>query len=299
MTVRFLVIALSINSLVYAETHIEKNVIYGMYSGLALLMDIHHPAKPNRHGLILIQGSGWNSSQTYDAQPLTMLTSSIRFFVPALLDAGYTLFVVNHRNGPRFHYPAAVEDVQRAVRYIRYNAKTYGIDPDRIGAFGYSSGAYLAAMLGVLDVTGDVHDPDPVNRVSAKVQCVVGSATPTDLQVEGGAGDPAVASFMGQLRPRIADPQPDAVAVRAYREASPITHVSSSSAAMLLLHGDADQIVPFHQAEIMEAAMRRVGADVTLIRLPSGGHGFAGEAGHHPEWPDVFREAAQWLQRHF
>ena len=50
MTIRFLVIALSINSLVYAETHIEKNVIYGMYSGLALLMDIHYPAKPNRHG---------------------------------------------------------------------------------------------------------------------------------------------------------------------------------------------------------------------------------------------------------
>jgi poly(3-hydroxybutyrate) depolymerase len=197
MTVRFLVIALSINSLVYAETHIEKNVIYGMYSGLALLMDIHHPAKPNRHGLILIQGSGWNSSQTYDAQPLTMLTSSIRFFVPALLDAGYTLFVVNHRNGPRFHYPAAVEDVQRATRYIRYNANQYGIDPDRIGAFGYSSGAYLAVMLGVLDGTGDAHDPDPVNRVSVKVQCLVGSATPTDLQVEGGSGDPAVASFRG------------------------------------------------------------------------------------------------------
>jgi acetyl esterase/lipase len=292
-----LLAALSVNAL--AETRVEKNVIYGMYSGLALLLDVHHPAKPNGLGLIVIQGSGWNSSQTYDAQPLTALTSSIRFFVPKLLDAGYTLFVVNHRNGPRFHYPAAVEDVQRAVRYIRYNAKDYGVDPARIGAVGYSSGAYLAAMLGVLDGTGDSADPDPINRIGAKVQCVVASAAPTDLQSEG-SGDPNVASFMGQIRPRAGklDPRPDPVAVRAYREASPITHVSSSSAPTLLLHGDADPIVSFHQSEIMEAAMRKVGVDVRLVRLPGGDHGFGGEAARHPDWPDFLGETVRWLDRH-
>lgn len=106
----------------------------------------------------------------------------MRFFVPKLLDAGYTLFVINHRNGPRFRYPAPVEDVQRSVRFIRYSAKTYRIDPDRIGAVGYSSGAHLVALLGVLDGRGDSNDPDPINRVSARVQSVVASATPTDLE---------------------------------------------------------------------------------------------------------------------
>jgi acetyl esterase/lipase len=191
---------------------------------------------------------------------------------------------VNHRNGPRFHYPAAVEDVQRAVRYIRFHAKDYGVDPARIGAVGYSSGAYLAAMLGVLYGTGDSADADPINLTSAKVQCVVASATPTDLQLAG-SGDPNVASFMGQIRPRAAglDSRPDLVAVRAYREASPITHVSASSAPTLLLHGDADPIVSFHQSEVMEAAMRRVGVDVRLVRLPGGDHGFGGDAARHPE----------------
>lgn len=300
MTFRvLLLVALSLKALAYAETRVEKNVIYGMYSGLALLLDVHHPAKPNGLGLIVIQGSGWNSSQTYDAQPLTVLTSSIRFFVPKLLDAGYTLFVVNHRNGPRFHYPAAVEDVQRAVRYIRYNAKDYGVDPARIGAVGYSSGAYLAAMLGVLDGPGDSVDPDPINRMSAKVQCVVASATPTDLQLAS-SGDPNVASYMGQIRPRAAglDPGPDPVAVRAYREASPITHVSASSAPTLLLHGDADPIVSFRQSEIMEAAMRKVGVDVRLVRLPGGDHGFGGAAAQHPDWPDFLGETVRWLDRH-
>jgi len=169
-------------SLALAQVHVDKNVPYGMYSGLALLMDVHRPVQPNGYGLIVIAGSGWNSSQAYDAQPLTALTSSVRYFVPKLLDAGYTLFVVNHRNGPRFHYPAAVEDVQRAVRYIRYSAKNYAVDPDRIGAVGYSSGAHLVALLGVLDGKGDAQDPDPVNRVSARVQCVVAAATATDLE---------------------------------------------------------------------------------------------------------------------
>jgi hypothetical protein len=108
-----------LTELASGQVRVEKNVVFGMYSGLALLMDVHRPAQPNGYALIVIPGSGWYSKQTYDAAPLTALQSSIRFFVPKLLDAGYTLFVVNHRSGPRFHYPAPVEDVQRAVRFIR------------------------------------------------------------------------------------------------------------------------------------------------------------------------------------
>ena len=72
----------------------------------------------------------------------------------------------------------AAGDARRAVRWVRAHAAEYGIDPHRIGAVGYSSGAHLAALLGVLDATEDADDPDPVNRVSARVQCVVAAATP-------------------------------------------------------------------------------------------------------------------------
>jgi acetyl esterase/lipase len=298
MTLRVLLVAcLSLYTITGAEARVEKNVIYGMYSGLALLLDVHHPQKPNGRAVIVIQGSGWNSSQAYDAQPLTNLTSAIRFFVPKLLDAGYTLFVVNHRNGPRFHYPAALEDVQRAVRYVRYHSREYGVDSSRIGALGYSSGAHLAALLGVLDGAGDPLDHDPINRGSGRVQCLVTAATPTDLQQAPGEN---VTSFMGQLQPRrtLIDPEPDPVAVRAYREASPISHVSSSSAPMLLLHGDADEVVPVRQAEAMEAALKKAGAECGLIRLAGGGHGFAGETARHPDWPDIFAETVRWFNAH-
>jgi acetyl esterase/lipase len=265
-----------------------------MYSGLALLMDVHHPAQSNGYALIVVPGSGWTSKQTYDAAPLTALASSVRFFVPRLLDAGYILFVVNHRNGPRFHYPAAVEDVQRAVRFIRYNASAYEINPHRIGAVGYSSGAHLSALLGVLDQNEDADDPDPVNHVSARVQCVVAAATPADLTLYR---SPEWAVFMGQsMAPAGASADP--VAVKAYRAASPVTHVSATSAPMLLLHGDADNLVPFQMAETMREAMEKAGADVKLIRLPGGSHDFAGETSARPDWPDFFSESVSWMDRH-
>ncbi|MCH7475257.1 MAG: alpha/beta hydrolase, partial [Gemmatimonadetes bacterium] len=71
-----------------------------------------------------------------------------------LLDAGYTVFTINHRAAPRFRYPAAVEDAQRAVRFIRHNAQRYGVDPDRIGGYGGSSGAHLVSLLGTMDGDG-------------------------------------------------------------------------------------------------------------------------------------------------
>jgi acetyl esterase/lipase len=274
--------------------NISKNIVFGMYSGLALLMDAHHPAHSNGYAIVVVPGSGWTSKQTYDAPALTALASSVRFFLPKFLDAGYTLFVVNHRNGPRFHYPAAVEDVQRAVRFIRYNADTLGVDPRRIGAVGYSSGAHLAALLGVLDMAEDANDPDPINRVSARVQSVVAAATPADLTHHQSA---AFAVFMGQLVAP-AGASADPVAVAAYRAASPATHVTSSSAPMLLLHGDADAIVPFQMAETMRVAMENAGVSVKLIRLPGGGHDFAGETATRPDWPDIFSEAVGWMAHH-
>jgi acetyl esterase/lipase len=276
-----------------AEQRVEKNVVYGMYSGLALLMDVQYPEQSNGCGLVVINGSGWNAPQAYNG---FSLKDRALPGTPRLLSAGYTIFVVNHRQAPRFRYPAAVEDVQRAVRFIRYHASDYGIDADRLGAVGYSSGAHLAALLGVLDGVGQATDSDPINRLSARVQTVVAWATPTDLEhFDSGDGVRNVASFMGQL---LIGVTPESVEAAAYRAASPITHLSASSAPILLVHGDADTTVPIRQSELMLAAATRLGADVKLIRVPGGGHLFALELAKHPDWPDVLGETARWLDRH-
>ena len=148
-----------------------------MYSGAALLMDVHRPAKSNGYGIVYVSGSGWTSPMAYSSWQLKSNAQSLQYAKP-LVVAGYTVFTINHRSLPRFRYPAAVEDVQRAVRFVRHNAAMFGIRPDRIGAAGGSSGGHLVSMLGTLDGKGNANDADPVERESAKVQCVVARAAP-------------------------------------------------------------------------------------------------------------------------
>ncbi len=236
-----------------AQARVEENVVYGMYSGLALLMDVHHPDEPNGKGLIWIWGSLWRAPTTYGAGQLKQ-----RGVQQIFVDVGYTVFVINHRTVPRFRIPAAVEDVQRAVRFVRHNAERYGIDPDQLGGWGGSSGGHLISMLATMDGHGDPDDSDPVNRESAKLQAVVARAGVFDLAVLADQyGDSALTVFI------------DAAA---YREASPITYVTPDDPPLLLIHGDADRQVPFQHSELMLAALEEQGVETRLIRIPGGGH---------------------------
>lgn len=255
-----------------AQARVERNVIYGMYSGLALLMDVHYPAEPNGYGLILIWGSGWHAPLEYGAWQLKGRG------VPHIwLDVGYTVFTINHRAAPRFRYPAAVEDAQRAVRFIRHHAERYDIDPNRLGGWGGSSGGYLVSMLGAMDGAGDPDDSDPANRESAKLQAVVARAAPTDLAAfDSPVGLPFVASFVGAAGRHVS-----------WREASPVTYVTPDDPPFLLIHGDADKEVPFKQAELMLAALQEQGVEARLIRILEGGHG-----------ANDLPAAARWLNRH-
>ena len=185
---------------VAAEPSVETNVVFGTYSGLALLMDVYQPATPNGYGIVVIPGSGWHSGLDYDA---AMLKQG-REFPPAinrLVAAGYTAFVINHRAAPRFHYQDAADDAQRSVRFIRSNAARYGIRPDRIGALGGSSGGHLVSLLGTLDGKGDPEALDPVQRESSKVQSVVAFYPATDLtKFEAPFSVATVTALMG-MRP--------------------------------------------------------------------------------------------------
>ena len=172
-----------------AEERVERNVVFGMYSGLALLMDVYHPENPNGYGIVFISGSGWTRELSLDATPLKESGQEDIYAVP-LAAAGYTVFGINHRASPRFRHPAHLEDAQRAVRFVRHHAERFGIAPDRIGAMGGSSGGHLVSLLGVLDGAGSSTDASPVNRESARVQVVVARAAPTDSDAVTGSGQP-------------------------------------------------------------------------------------------------------------
>jgi dipeptidyl aminopeptidase/acylaminoacyl peptidase len=178
---------------------------------------------------------------------------------------------------------------------VRHHAAQYNIRADRIGAVGGSSGGHLALMLGLMDGGGDPQDPDPVNRESAKVQCVVARAAPADLAtMSGSGGGGAVVSFMGMPAP--GQETGDPTAVRVYREASPISYVTADDAPVLLMHGEADETVPIGQAEKLQAALQRAGIPVEFLRIPGGIHGPT--FGNPPNAPDYMGEMLKWLDRH-
>ena len=116
-----------------AQAKVERNVVYGMYSGLALLMDVYYPENPNGYGIVFVSGSGWTRELSLDAAPITQTGQEDVYAVP-LAEAGYTVFNINHRAAPRFRHPAHLEDAQRAIRFIRHHADEFGIDAERIGA---------------------------------------------------------------------------------------------------------------------------------------------------------------------
>lgn len=279
---------------VSAQTPTEKNVIYGMYSGLALLMDVYRPEQPNGHGVVFVAGSGWQAPLEYNAVGLKDGIGQTAAWLPPLLRAGYTVFAINHRSTPRFHYPAPLEDVQRAVRFVRHNAKRYGIQPMPLGALGGSSGAHLIGLTAMLAAPGINDDPDPVNREPASVQCIALRAAPTDLVGRMGTAGSGAVSLLMQL------PTASPATTKAYAAASPITHVSRSAPPTLLLHGDADDTVPYQQSVAMEAALRGVNVPVKLVTVPGGAHGptFAIKGKSHPDLATFTGEVVRWFDQH-
>jgi acetyl esterase/lipase len=275
-----------------AQARVDKNVIYGMYSGLALLMDVYYPAKSNGIGIVFVAGSGFYAPIEFNATPL----KDLRITAPianGLTDRGFTVFAINHRATPRFQYPDPVEDVQRAVRFVRANAKTYGIRPDRIGGAGESSGGHLVSMAGVLEGKGTPDDPDPVNQVSGRVQAIVALYAPFDLLFQAENVGAAVGLLVGGRNPR-SDPE-----FKRFRNASPISHVTSDDPPFLMMHGDADTTVLIGQSAQMEKTLKNAGVEAKFIPVPGGAHGLNfGFKDGDPRLPDYVGEAARWFERH-
>jgi acetyl esterase/lipase len=212
---------------------------------------------------------------------------------PPLIAAGYAVFSVNHRGAPRFHYPAAVDDIQRAIRFVRTRAADHGIDAARLGGLGGSSGGNLIALAALRAAPGMPDDPDLVNRAPATLQAVVLRAAVTDLRnMPTPEGANFVVSYMET-------PPGNAAAVKAlYEAASPITQVGPKSPPTLLIHGDADALVPYAHSVAMEAALHEAGAKTRLVTVPGGVHGADFGGGAHPQWPNYYAETVAWFDKY-
>ncbi|RLS44201.1 MAG: alpha/beta hydrolase [Planctomycetota bacterium] len=249
-----------------------EDVIYGRKHGMALTLDAFQPEKPNGAGLVFLVNGGWLSSKD------TPLMVTIRPDDYAeYLKRGYTVFAVVTSSQPKFTIAEEIQDVQRAVRFIRTNAGKYGVDANRLGVLGASSGGHLTLSLATQGGPGNTDSPDPVERQSSAVQAAACFFPPTDFLNYGGPGISGVGQ--GPLAPLQVAFGPQALTeegrMKLGREISPIYHVTSKLPPTLIIHGDADDVVPLQQSEaFVERARTENARNVELIIRAGKGHGW-------------------------
>jgi len=257
-----------------------EDVIYGRKHGLAMTLDVFTPKdKPNGAGIIFCVSGGWFSAKA---------GTPVGFITP-LVDRGYTVFAVVHGSQPKFTIPEVLEDMHRAVRFVRHNAKKYGVDSDRLGITGGSAGGHLSLMLGTTGKAGNPKAADPVDRQSSKVQAVACFFPPTDFLNYGKKGEVnlgtgTLAGFRAPFEFWERDPITNALIVIPHearrreigKTISPVYHVAKDSAPALIIHGDADKLVPIQQAELMIEAYKKEGVTCELVTKKDGDHGWKG-----------------------
>jgi len=225
-------------------------------------LDIFLPKEGKNLPLIIrIHGGAWLSGSKEGEWP----GDYIRF--------GYAVARINYRLSQHAIFPAQIEDCKAAVRYLRANAQKYNLDPNRFGVWGASAGGHLVALLGT---TGDINEFDVGENltVSSRVQAVVDYFGPTDfLQMEAHR----LPNGMVHNSPDSPESKLIGGPVQENREkaakANPITYVTKDDPPFLIVHGNTDPLVPHHQSELLEAALKKAGVPVTFYTVKGGGHG--------------------------
>ncbi len=242
---------------------LEKNVVYGTAGGIALKMDIYYPqrAEGAAPAVLYVHGGAW----TKGSKDLGPAVNDVRM----LQERGYLVAAVDYRLAPQYKFPAQIEDVKCAVRFLRANAAVYGIDGGRIGAMGGSAGGHLVSLLG-LSGDQDFNSSGGSTGQSARVQAVVDMYGPSDISVVPGGVD------RGLLMQVFGAADRGAAVVR---QASPVSYVSADDPPFLIIHGEKDPLVPVGQSELLYAALKAAGVPVELLRVKNAGHGLVPSGG--------------------
>lgn len=238
----------------------QKNVVYGESHGVGLLMDVFRP-KGSKNGLAIVDvvSGAWHSNRG------KIVDHKRAGVFRIMAEHGYTVFAVRPGSVSRFDAIDMLEHLRRGVRYIKTHAADYQIDPDRLGLMGASAGGHLASLLAVED------DQD------ARVRAVAVFFPPTDFLDYGGkvpdldAKNP-ISGVLRRLAFREGMPADKEEIRRRLERISPARRVTGSAPPFLLIHGDADPVVPLQQSQTMLKALQAAGVPAQLIVKPGGGH---------------------------
>ena len=250
------------------EVRVERDIAYVKNGHERHRLDLYVPRKAQeaRPVVVWIHGGAWRQGSKNNCPA-----------VP-LVNRGFVVASINYRLSSHAVFPAQINDCKAAIRWLRANAKLYGIDADRIGAWGSSAGGHLVALLGtsgdVQDLEGDPGDYSNADR-SSRVQAVCDWFGPTDLllmnkqagelgRMDHDAADSPESMLLGSPLQESADKA---------KRAGPITYVTSDDPPFLIVHGDQDSLVPWQQSQMLADSLREVNCNVTLKIVPGAGHG--------------------------
>jgi acetyl esterase/lipase len=283
---RTLFIMLAVTAMAQSRTLLD--VVYGHASGQDLKLDafLCDSAKPSPV-VIYIHGGGWRQG---DKQPnektFRVEHEIVDALKSAMQSAGIAVVSINYRLSDVAVYPAQVDDVTRAVQFVRHHAPEWRLDPARIAVFGPSAGGHLALWIGLHPDRANPKSSDPVERESTRVRCIVNYYGVTDFQVMQRHPDtyriPAFRQLFGNI-------EKDSLA------ASPVSYVERDSPPVFTAHGTGDVVVPVEQAELLIAKLKKKGVTSESYLLPGGNHGLSNP---QPDWPDFQKAAFEFLKKY-
>ena len=260
----------------------RNDVVYCRGGARDLKLDVFVPkargARP-APGVVFIHGGGWRGGTRRQFHPQAAhLTSTL----------GYVTATIEYRLSGEARFPAAVEDSKCAVRWLRANAATLGVDPNRIASAGGSAGAHLAAMLGVTDRAAGLDGNGGHHDFSSRVNAVVAFNGAFDLTAAKGEGAAAaITAFLGAAPAE----RPDL-----YTKASPISYVSSEAAPFLFLHGTADTTLSIEQSRRMLRKLHHAGVSAEIFETDGAAHGFFNRP---PHYETTLRQVVAFLKQRF
>ena len=251
----------------------QENVVFGEAHGVGLLMDVFTPkGDKNGLGIVDVISGAWHSDRGKIRDHARAQTFEI------LCRKGYTVFAVRPGSITKFSALEMLAHLNQGIRWVKEHSQDYGIDPDRLGLMGASAGGHLACLAAVT-----AQEPAEVAGQSAKtadtrVRAVAVFFPPTDFLNYGGkAIDARADDRLGQLVRRLVGSPGPVVATadeltEKITQISPARLVTPRAPPFLLIHGDADPVVPLQQSEVMLAALKKAGVSAELIVKPGGGH---------------------------
>ena len=261
-----LFMALSFVGQVSAQaSEIDRHNVYGHKDGMAMYYDVEVPSSPNGLGVVFIVSGGFLSG----ADNLNIA----RPFWEVLLEHGYTLFQIYHPGMPTYRVPDAVEALRTGIQHIKDNSESFGVDPERLGVLGISSGGHLALQLSM--------EIEPGKRRDNDFKAVIAIMPITDL-----GNIPPEAELFGA---RLLDFDPELIPVL-----SPVNHVTPDDPPILIVHGTKDQAVNFEANSVkLDAMLKEAGVESKLLAL---------DARHEVFYEQLMSEThtamLDWLQKH-